>query len=395
MAFNENFFSGKVIIYGIFFCSMIQGMDVGMPQTAKAVFAEKNIMQKNLLSQCSLQSLVRLATTCKNFQSFLFENICFHLPEDSTCLEELKKQDLDYCKIILSHYVQLKNKDVFKFMWNLRSIDLEKDLKKLSHLQTISITPDMAFEIYKTNYDQLEKNYKKDAKKALKESKKLRAHYGYQLRMKLFYGTVGEIKHYLNLLGEVDAFGIIPPGSYGVEFFLAEKNAPLPRGERLKYIPSVFGTVCYHNDLNIALMLLGRYIAEKPNKAAHYLLDGGHYRLFAQMAEQKKIDVNFTDKKGRSGLHYAAQRNDVNTTTLLLQCGALVNCCDKKGRTPLHYGCKYGSLNMIEYLLDFDGINPHQKDLNDKEPADLLDKKNQVVKLLIKQHDPEKKDQNN
>lgn len=369
----------------MFFYVVLNCMDVEMHKPVEAVFKQEGIMCKSLLPYCDFRSLSRFTVTCKSLQKFSFENICFHMPEGSICLEDFKKLELDCCKSILKRSAMLNNSNSFNCMWNLRCTDLENDLKQLSGLSTLEITPEMAMRAYQENYKELEKKHKADEKKALEKNKKKRAAYCYGLRQKLFYGTAAEITPYFNILGEVDAFDIIPRGSYFVEI-LFEKDY-YPRGERWGYTESVFATVCCYNNVDIVLHLLGKYIDEKPKKAAHYLLEGHYCNLFAQIAEKGRIDINLTDKQGRSALHVVAERDEVGDAIALLQCGALVNALDKKGRTPLHIACKHGALQVIQTLLCCDGIDPHKKDSKKREPKDLLSKKNAMVKLLIEQHD--------
>ena len=46
-------------------------------------------------------------------------------------------------------------------------------------------------------------------------------------------------------------------------------------------------------------------------------------------------DLQATDSKGFSSLHYASQCGDIPTITLFLNEGLNVNCTAKDGRTPL------------------------------------------------------------
>lgn len=406
MFWQKDYFFTRLISVQFVFCSMIFSMDVGMHKDVQAVFAERNIMSQAILSCVDLRSLTRFALTCSQHYIYSFLNIASVLPLDSLCFDEgIKKVDFDRCKNLLQYCASENKVAVFGRVWNLREKELQEDLRKCSHLQTTVIRPEIAMKIYQTEYKRLASNYKKEEERAQKEKtenlkKQLKKQVKEQemtykahkrgLRKALFHGTAKDIKRYLKVLGQVDAFDVIPRGSFFDDYFDDDQEYS-PRGYDLSYTKAVFYVVCYHGDVNIASKLLSKCIAEKPNKAVHYLLNGGYLALFANMADLGKININSVDKQGKNCLHHAAQCNEKDTSEYLLECGASINCCDKKGRTPFHDACKYGALQVVEILLSYKDIDPHQKDLKEKEPQDLLDKKNQIVKLLIKQHDQEKK----
>jgi hypothetical protein len=378
MALKKVFFA-RMIFAAIFFCAVLNCMDLGIHKTVEAVFEQKDIMCKAALPQCDLQSLVCFAATCKSLHKYSFENICSYLPDGSVCFEDFKKLELDCCKLILQRNAGLNNFASFNCLWNVRKTELEDDLKQLSGLSTLEFTPEMAMQTYQENYKKLEKKHEK-------ETAKIRAQDNKVLRSHLFYGTAGTIKQCRGIFGEVDAFEVIPRGTL-FKKSLHDNAESIQYGGARPYKEGVFFLSCRHHDIDIALPLLGKYIANNPNDAAHYLLEGHYYRLFAQIAERKRIDVNLTDRNRWSALHHTARYDAVGDTILLLQCGALVNAVDKKGRTPLHIACKHGALQVIQTLLCSDGIDPHKKDLKKREPQDLLSKKNAMVRLLIEQHD--------
>ena len=62
-------------------------------------------------------------------------------------------------------------------------------------------------------------------------------------------------------------------------------------------------------------------------------------------------DVNASEPDGTTALHWAAHRDDLNTTELLLRAGADVTAANRYGVTPLLLACENGSAVIIERLL--------------------------------------------
>ena len=87
-------------------------------------------------------------------------------------------------------------------------------------------------------------------------------------------------------------------------------------------------------------------IAEGDRKCLELLLFSG--------CSTNRADVNATTKAGRTALHIAVERNDVDLVDFLLQQpGVLVNTKDKKGQqTPLYLAVKNKSPQMVEMLLE-------------------------------------------
>jgi len=72
----------------------------------------------------------------------------------------------------------------------------------------------------------------------------------------------------------------------------------------------------------------------------------------SQDIEYERIDVNFTDKSGRSALMLAAKSNHVLCVKLLLQHGALLNLRDKDGTTALTMAIRCGARESAELLAE-------------------------------------------
>ncbi len=87
--------------------------------------------------------------------------------------------------------------------------------------------------------------------------------------------------------------------------------------------------------LVVALLCLGAAPADDPLIEA--VKDGDADRVRALIAAQ--VDVNGTDADGTTALHWAANRDDLETTGLLIDAGADVAAANRFGATPLALAC--------------------------------------------------------
>jgi len=63
------------------------------------------------------------------------------------------------------------------------------------------------------------------------------------------------------------------------------------------------------------------------------------------------VQINQKDRLGRTALHIAAERNQIEAIHLLINHGALVDLKDNRGRTALMYSCKSGAVDACKALL--------------------------------------------
>ncbi|KAG9846414.1 hypothetical protein KCU98_g7179, partial [Aureobasidium melanogenum] len=88
---------------------------------------------------------------------------------------------------------------------------------------------------------------------------------------------------------------------------------------------------------------------------------GKGHLLASKALLQRRADVNYHDKYGRSALSYAAQGGSVAVAELLLQSGAHKDSLDLVKRTPLFYAAAADSLGVASLLLER-GANVNQAD---------------------------------
>lgn len=63
------------------------------------------------------------------------------------------------------------------------------------------------------------------------------------------------------------------------------------------------------------------------------------------------VDVNWTDSEGRTALHMAVDRNNLEIVEFLIKHGANLNIQDHEGSTPLHYAALCEHKEMCATLL--------------------------------------------
>src|SRR5919198_1326648 len=72
--------------------------------------------------------------------------------------------------------------------------------------------------------------------------------------------------------------------------------------------------------------------------------------------------VNEVADFGKTPLHYAAQKDNVDIVETLLGHEAKVNEKDKYGETPLHYAVEYKNVDIVKILVEH-GAKVNEKDI--------------------------------
>lgn len=77
--------------------------------------------------------------------------------------------------------------------------------------------------------------------------------------------------------------------------------------------------------------------------------------------------VNSVDAVGKTGMHWAAKRGDLETLETLLRAGGNINAVDLTNRTPLYIAARMDKATVVEYLLNA-GADYTISSINDTTP---------------------------
>ena len=102
-----------------------------------------------------------------------------------------------------------------------------------------------------------------------------------------------------------------------------------------------------------------KYIFHKTNNeypigvttALHCAVHEGHLEVCQYIVNNTSVDIRITDFIGRSPIHYAARKGQVEVFNFLIEKFDLENCKDNEGRTPLHEAANGGHLEMCKLLI--------------------------------------------
>jgi ankyrin repeat protein len=142
----------------------------------------------------------------------------------------------------------------------------------------------------------------------------------------------------------------------------------------------LFASGAVAQDGKLGEELLEGFFADRRTEMEKSADDPG--RMKAYVLSQKNVNVR--DKKGRTLLHYAANKGYLPVVELLVQKGAMVNARDNDERTPLHEAMSYQAYDAAKLLVK----NGADMTLKDKDGATPLysivfvDDKQRAVELL-------------
>ena len=130
----------------------------------------------------------------------------------------------------------------------------------------------------------------------------------------------------------------------------------------------------------LALALVGA--AETRSPLVDAAKDGNRAALRALL--QKGADANTPEADGTTALHWASDRDDLESADLLIRAGARVNAANDLGATPLWTAAQNGSEPMVRRLLSA-GANPNAALLSGETPVMVAARsgKPAVVRQLI------------
>lgn len=101
-------------------------------------------------------------------------------------------------------------------------------------------------------------------------------------------------------------------------------------------------------------------------------------------AMEEGVDVNITDTRGESPLHYAARCESINALLFFVNAYDIdINLQDEKGRTPLHHAVKCRKMDAIRILLTNNGLDVNLCDSRGVSPVSLAAKKGFLDILVI------------
>ncbi|EXJ53356.1 uncharacterized protein A1O5_13396 [Cladophialophora psammophila CBS 110553] len=124
-------------------------------------------------------------------------------------------------------------------------------------------------------------------------------------------------------------------------------------------------------------------------------IEFGWDRVFSKLIALPGIDLNITDRHGRSAIHIAAICSHNGAMETLISKGADVDRKDVLGRTPLHYAAAEDSMEVMQLLLSkSDLINePDEEGLTPMHFAMSNDLVSMMKALLERGADPNSRDQ--
>lgn len=117
----------------------------------------------------------------------------------------------------------------------------------------------------------------------------------------------------------------------------------------------------YQNSQMIKYMVeAGCKLNYKRSTICHILAEYDQYNILKELVK-RGLDVNKRDCSGRTGLHWAAEKGNVQSVSVLLSSGANVDAVDGDDMTPLIIACIDGNYAVVVLLINY-GANINYRD---------------------------------
>ena len=95
-----------------------------------------------------------------------------------------------------------------------------------------------------------------------------------------------------------------------------------------------------------------------------------------------RIDVNETDKEGKSPFLYAVEAKERYSARYLKELGANVKQLTNEGKSALHIAAENEDLSMVQFLVEECNLDINAQDKKGLTPAHLAAKHNEETRIL-------------